>query len=115
MTGIFVLSSVPGDSFPEITLDFGDKFVHVFLYFLFMIFTYISFAEQKIADLKDNVLIYSFIFTVLYGITDEIHQYFVPNRLFDFYDILANAAGAAAGMVTIMIIIKRKIKLTTIK
>jgi VanZ family protein len=106
---------VPGDSFPEITLDFGDKIVHVFLYFLLMIFTYISFAEQKIADLKDNLLIYSFIFTVLYGITDEIHQYFVPNRLFDFYDIVANTAGAAVGMATIMIIIKRKIKLTTIK
>jgi VanZ family protein len=106
---------VPGDSFPEITLDFGDKFVHVFLYFLLMIFTYISFAEQKVADLKDKVMILSFLFTVLYGVSDEIHQFFVPNRLFDFYDMLANAAGAAAGMVTIMIIIKRGIKKTIIK
>ncbi|MCI0473630.1 MAG: hypothetical protein L0Y76_08625 [Ignavibacteria bacterium] len=35
--------------------------------------------------------------------------------MFDYFDILANAAGAAAGMLTIMIIIRRKIKLTTIK
>jgi len=107
--GIFVLSSIPGDRFPVISFDFGDKIVHVFLYFLLMIFTYISFSEQKIVDFKDKVLISSFLFSVLYGITDEIHQYFIPNRLCDIYDILSDTAGAVTGVVAVMIIIKRKI------
>jgi len=34
------------------------------------------------------------LFAVLYGITDEIHQLYVPNRNFDVGDLLADLAGA---------------------
>lgn len=33
------------------------------------------------------------IFAFLYGISDEIHQIYVPNRTFDFGDMLADLAG----------------------
>lgn len=33
----------------------------------------------------------------LYGLTDEIHQIYVPGRSFDPLDLLADALGAAAG------------------
>lgn len=80
-----------------------------------MLFTYISFSEQKILNFRDKVLIFSFIFSVLYGVSDELHQYFVPNRLCDLYDVLADAAGAAAGLLIVILNDKRKIKLTYIK
>ena len=35
-------------------------------------------------------------FTVLYGLSDEIHQRFVPNRHFDLLDLLADGVGALA-------------------
>ena len=34
------------------------------------------------------------LFAFLYGISDEIHQYYVPSRNFDPWDVLANTAGA---------------------
>ena len=34
--------------------------------------------------------------TILYAITDEIHQYFVPGRISSSFDILFDAFGAIA-------------------
>jgi len=33
----------------------------------------------------------------LYGISDEFHQYFVPGRSADIYDVVADAAGGLLG------------------
>ncbi len=40
----------------------------------------------------------SFAFAGLYGVSDEIHQLFVPMRFFSIDDILANFAGALLGV-----------------
>ena len=34
---------------------------------------------------------------VLYGVTDELHQSFVPGRVADAWDLLKDAGGAVAG------------------
>ena len=34
---------------------------------------------------------------MLYGISDEFHQYFVPGRSVDVYDVLADALGGLLG------------------
>ncbi len=35
--------------------------------------------------------------STLYGVTDELHQSFVPGRVADAWDVLKNLAGAVAG------------------
>lgn len=40
----------------------------------------------------------SFVVTVLYGVSDEWHQSFVPGRTADAWDVLADAAGASVAV-----------------
>ena len=44
--------------------------------------------------------------TVLYAVTDEAHQIFVPDRAFQLSDILVDSAGALAGVIASLIILK---------
>ena len=43
----------------------------------------------------------AFLFCILYGVSDEIHQMFVPHRYADLTDVLSDAAGAAIGLVAL--------------
>ena len=36
--------------------------------------------------------------SILYGLTDEFHQMFVPGRVADVYDLLADTVGAIIGL-----------------
>ncbi len=44
--------------------------------------------------------------TVLYAITDEVHQFFVPGRAFQLIDILVDSTGALVGVIASLIILK---------
>jgi VanZ family protein len=46
----------------------------------------------------------------LYGVTDEIHQHFVPGRVMSPADIAINAAGALAGAAFVVYWLYRKYK-----
>lgn len=50
--------------------------------------------------------IIAFLGTVLYAITDEIHQIFVPERAFQISDILVDSTGALIGVIASFIILK---------
>ena len=44
--------------------------------------------------------------TVLYAVTDEIHQIYVPERSFQLSDILVDSTGALIGVIASLIILK---------
>jgi VanZ family protein len=44
------------------------------------------------------------VFTILFGISDEFHQMFVPSRDASVLDILADSVGAAAGTMVALFI-----------
>jgi VanZ family protein len=55
----------------------------------------------KTSRIKNNIrlmLILSFLLSSLYGISDEIHQHFVPYRSADLMDVLADMLGALMGV-----------------
>lgn len=65
-----------------------DKVFHFVAYFIMGVLAYLAFACYASRGLA------AFIFCVVYGATDEWHQSFVPGRMMDVYDWLADCAGA---------------------
>ena len=86
---IFLISSFPApEELP--VFPFADKLYHLLEYGLLASLIY--FAREKSRPRVYPILI-PFLIAFLYGISDEIHQYFVPGREADVFDALADAAG----------------------
>lgn len=93
---IFIQSSLPSSekipSFPYV-----DKFLHVGGYALlgFLFFRALNIMDK--IDRLTTLVILSSVLATLYGISDEIHQHFVPSRYADVSDVLADLAGSVIG------------------
>lgn len=105
---IFIESSFPSDDFPDLNLTLADKYVHFIIYFgLCLLFFYSLKNQSKFIKLQQYPLTFSFIFTSLYGVTDELHQYFVPGRTSDVLDWTADTIGALICIILIKIYYKK--------
>ena len=98
---IFLFSDHP--TVTVTTIDWGDFFfkktVHFFEYaFLFILF-YRAFRTLSIPFLK--IVILSFVFTILYAISDELHQVFIPGRTGTLRDVLIDSAGVTSAFIYI--------------
>ena len=95
---IFAASSVQG--LPQIPLPvLQDKIPHAFVFCVLTILAYRAFLHQEvIRPLARSPLFSAFLFSMIYGAIDEFHQYFVPGRHTDFWDIVADAVGAFIGL-----------------
>jgi glycopeptide antibiotics resistance protein len=51
-------------------------------------------ALRKMNTAKHHLFTLAFVIAFLYGVSDEIHQYFVPGRRADVFDVIANGIGA---------------------
>jgi len=92
MAIIFYFSSIPN---LKITEGLSDlilrKIAHFSVYF---ILNFLLFRSIIQTNKSNKTIFYSTLFSILYAISDEIHQYFVPTRNFSFVDILIDSAGA---------------------
>jgi len=93
---IFVQSSYPS---PDIGLHwpFKDKVLHFTAYALLGALFLRAFYTTRIKHHLKLIIILSVLLSSLYGISDEIHQSFVPFRTADAMDALADILGSAFG------------------
>ncbi len=98
------LMTMPASAFP--TEDWFskvqfDKWVHAGLFA--MLVTCWCWGMKKLITRKEKlaaVFIWVTILVILYGIGMEfIQKYYIPNRSFDFWDIVADAVGAYIGLI----------------
>jgi VanZ family protein len=110
---IFVLSSIPGSAYPQTTIRHADKIVHLFLYstlgalvaralLMALARTEAPATTEAAARWRHrlrSVIGATTILVTFYGITDELHQVFVPGRSADWHDAAADAIGGVLGAV----------------
>jgi VanZ family protein len=106
---IFATSSMPGWVFPHVSVRHADKIVHFIYYFVFALLVSRALKHQSWSpDVSRFSLILGFLLATAYGVSDEVHQLFVPERSADPQDLIADMAGALVGVVILGLL--RKIR-----
>jgi len=94
MAVIFVASAQPDLAPPA---DLGDKPSHSMGYALLGVLFVRALAGGLPRRITLKVALLAIVLTTTYGVTDEIHQMFVPGRFADLNDVIADAIGGAMG------------------
>lgn len=97
---IFLLSSIPGQSFGEPVVSWQGTLAHLILYaILAYLLVEMVLSWQEIRSINWWLVLVIVIFCWLYGISDEYHQAFVPGRFVSLLDLSFNGLGAFTGAV----------------
>jgi len=91
---IYYLSSISGHKLPHLMNGY-DKIIHFLIYAVLSSLIYLSLNKAGMGG--RSIIFLSFIFATIYGITDEIHQMYVPLRAASIGDVIADFFGAVAG------------------
>jgi VanZ family protein len=112
MAFIWVLSSF-ALSIPAIEIvPFKDKGVHFIEYGI--LGTLSSFAfYQTFPTKRVRALVFAILLTIIWGILDEVHQYFVPGRISETWDALADSLGGICAVAIFFFVISRLTGKTT--
>jgi len=98
MVLIFIASSIHNVKIPEAKIIGIDKLLHMTEYAIFG-----SILAFALLPYREKLIKAAHYLTVIgigwgYAVTDEIHQYFVPNRDMSIYDFFADAIGVLIGL-----------------
>jgi VanZ family protein len=104
---IFFLSSIPRPVPPVYPFPGFDKVAHVVLYGGLGILV-CRFLANDLRRAAPASMIVAAAFTTLYGLSDEIHQAFVPGRIAAASDFAANTAGAVLAVLAWYYILRPK-------
>ena len=92
MALIFALSSI--HSPPQLPSAIGDKGGHAMLYSGLAALIVRALAGGW-RPFGGGIAVVAVLYSTLYGVSDELHQLFVPTRTADVNDLAADAVGAA--------------------
>ncbi len=74
-----------------------DKIAHAAIYALLAWLAARAFATLPYGAYASCIPWAAVVFAALYGLSDEVHQSFVPGRSADVWDLVADTVGAAGG------------------
>ncbi len=74
-----------------------DKLAHAIEYAVFSFLLARAFGNSKKVNFRKYFRILAVVCAIVYGMTDELHQYFVPMRTASFIDLIYDSIGALIG------------------
>jgi VanZ family protein len=93
MGTIFFLSHQSGDSLHLPSFPGADKLAHMTAYGILAL-SVLWFHGKMGLENPGHTTILTVLFCLLYGMSDEYHQSFIPLRSVSIFDLLADTAGA---------------------
>ena len=103
---IFYFSTLKGG-----TGGTGIKLIPVIYHFsVFFLFAFFLFISINYKEIKISKVILVLIISIIYAISDEIHQIFIPLRDASTGDILIDTLGICFAVIIALIIKKKRIK-----
>ncbi|MBN1932636.1 MAG: VanZ family protein [Desulfobacterales bacterium] len=75
-----------------------DKLLHFAAYFILGILFFRAFITLPIRNRIHLLILFGILSSSLYGLSDEIHQYYVPSRDADLLDLSADILGSICGV-----------------
>lgn len=93
---VFLLSSL---SKPSIPYNIESNFLHYpeYAIFSFLVLRALHFGRKEFVSLKN--ITYAILITAIFGIFDELHQAFVPERVPELNDLLRDLIGSVIGII----------------
>jgi VanZ family protein len=110
---IIILLSIPGSDLPEetsfLSIPYFDKWVHLGIFALFVVLWCWYLSTRRPVTRRTGSFIWITIIGILLGYMMELVQkYFVPNRDYDLWDVVADGIGAIAGLLLSLKIFAKK-------
>lgn len=96
MSAIFFFSSLPGTKIPSI-FSAQSIFAHLIVYFVLGLFFSRAIKYTYPNLKKTKIVLITLIFGIIYGLSDEFHQAFVPMRNPDIVDLVIDSIGSLLG------------------
>lgn len=107
MATIFILSHQPASS-PEWLFPGADKIAHLLVYAVLSGTVIYAFSAETRRRRRGVVLIAALLVPILFGLSDEYHQSWIPGRTSEFLDLVADAAGGLVAAFVWLIFISEK-------
>ena len=106
---ISVFSSMPRPpEAPGVELvPFYSSFAHMLVFAGFSAVLFFALDSSTHGNMKRLCPLFALLITFAYGLTEEIHQHYVPGRTMDMADALVDLIGAT--MAQLMIVVERRL------
>jgi len=93
---IFYTSSIPGQNIPAVFIN-QDIAFHFSIYLILGLLCARALKNAYTDMTAAKIILFTLIFGVVYGITDELHQAFVPYRTVSGLDVFNDGIGSLIG------------------
>ncbi|MCX7927127.1 MAG: VanZ family protein [Candidatus Omnitrophica bacterium] len=98
MVFIFLSSSIPGKNIP-LLFPYQDILYHALIYAILGLLFYRALKLTFLKLSKTELLVIAVICSIIFGITDEIHQMFVPARTASLEDLIIDSVASYIGVI----------------